>query len=661
MDTKSIIKHKIISFYFNLTRKENIIECENLGKILDEILYYLKLKKNTMEPFYYLEFIKLLWIMIVETRDIENGKGERELTYMMLFVWYKHYPLLSIWMLKILFVGEVESQTEPIRETLETTKELKEFEGEVESTKETQLRRQTLKSKTKEFGLGNDKIIGCWKDIKHFCHYIRNKSNKNHPLIYNAIDIILNELYNVVFNNKFSNVAKLIPREKTKYNWLFCLIVKEWYRKMGSKPILNNKNKKKFRTIISNLNKKLDVVEIKQCSQQWSKIDPNNINTLGFILKKSLFIDTSSINKLECSNTLNNYLYSEKFFNNITRTKSEYKSRVSSEINLKNNRNGETLSIPSSSSEFSASAASSTPPRLQDSNLRTTSSKIRNIPIGYYVKRAFELINTGCVYGGKEVGLLNKLWTYNTSYYHSLTFLIPMVFIDKFTMDDSFFYSIGLACLLSEKSVIKKRILFYINGSPHWISFMECLDFFSVIVKIKSIIENITLFNEGFFIDDGINLLLDSMIHIKMTSETMEKMVLVFISSIDFNLNSFVFDSRVSRLKDSTSSTIRGRDGVSSTIHSCVQNVFIKRGVNIMDIPHIVYWNCSQKNIESIPCKVSDLRVSLLSGISSSLINYLFHIKLKIIRNLDPFEIIYFNLNNKKYKFIWNIFNKIVQ
>ena len=75
----NIIQYKILSFYYHLNRKDNPKDLEYTGRELKELLRFLKRKKNDLESFYYLHFIKLLWIIIAETRDIENGKGNENL------------------------------------------------------------------------------------------------------------------------------------------------------------------------------------------------------------------------------------------------------------------------------------------------------------------------------------------------------------------------------------------------------------------------------------------------------------------------------------------------------------------------------------------------------------------------------------------------------
>jgi len=553
MDLKTTIQYKILNLSYHFTRKDST-ELEVLERKVRELLHYLKRKKGLIESFDYLEFVKLLWIMMAETRDIESGKGERELTYMLLLVWYDFFPLLSIWMLKIIL------------------------------------------------GVSGDdciKGIGCWKDVKHLCHYIREKTgSENHPLILNAVEITLGELHRVVYEDKRSLVVKWIPREKTKYNWLFHLMVRQWFPGSGQPFLYKKKN---FRRLISHYNQEFEVLEPLQCSRQWTDIQPRHINTLGLLNKKSLFVggkDEDDEERKECSQRLNNYLYSDSFFHNIKRT-----SKHRSHYGMGNNKIC----------------------KIQCSN-------IHNIPIGYYVKRAFELIGKGNP-EEKEIQLLNQMWAHNLSHYRGLSYFIPVVSLDKFSRGDSFFFSLGLACLLSEKSIIPKRILLYLNDTPHWISLVDCADFYSMMVQFHWIVENLSW--GGSTIEAGILMLVQSMLQTQMSLETVEKMVLVAIN-------------------------MAGPSYFETTLHNQIVDVFVKQGIHDSVIPHIVYWNVSLPLDTPLPCRANDARVSVLSGMSSSLIHYFFLFQLKIIRNMNPFEVLSFQINHKKYYPLWILFDKIV-
>jgi hypothetical protein len=119
--------------------------------------------------------------MIGHTRDIIDGKGEYNLTYMMIYVWYDFFPELAKFAIKCLV----------------------------------------------DLGDRNIHQYGSWKDIKYFCEYCRSKgAHVFHPLIHYAI-VLMNEQLRKDYESyqqgskDISLVAKWVPREKSTFGWLY--------------------------------------------------------------------------------------------------------------------------------------------------------------------------------------------------------------------------------------------------------------------------------------------------------------------------------------------------------------------------------------------------------------------------------------------------------
>jgi len=192
-------KEQLVLFYYNLTRKSSDVEIHKMSSILHNLLSSLKTQINIDQS--YIVYLKLLYKMMGETRDCFYGKGEQELTYMMIFVLYKYYPVLSIYLLHKL--------VQPLNNCC--------------------------------FGkLG----FGSWRDIKYFCDYVRIHSMKGDKdvlieicveLINNRlkkdIDILSSRKYSTSDNirDHISSVAKWIPRENKKFDWLNDLLIIHWY------------------------------------------------------------------------------------------------------------------------------------------------------------------------------------------------------------------------------------------------------------------------------------------------------------------------------------------------------------------------------------------------------------------------------------------------
>jgi hypothetical protein len=125
---------------------------------------------------------------------------------------------------------------------------------------------------------------GCWKDIKYLCHFCKTKhKTEQHPLILYAIcllDYQLKQDWAALQSHglHISNAAKWTPREKSKHGWIHTLLSVGYFGYLSAAVTLEqhtkalNKSKMSLRKILSSLNKHLDTVEIKQCSNHWDNI-----------------------------------------------------------------------------------------------------------------------------------------------------------------------------------------------------------------------------------------------------------------------------------------------------------------------------------------------------------------------------------------------------
>jgi hypothetical protein len=175
--------------------------------------------------------------IILYTRDITHGRGRRDLAYAMIISLYKSNPGTAMDALRL------------------------------------------CASK-----------YGAWCDIKYFCRYVSERvididdDLTRDRLIDGAIDILVYQL-NVDYSTWtdalseyldnlrvisrpigreiLSYAAKWVPREKSAMGWLFDRIVERW----ANKDHYNSRYKREFRKMISELNRELGTVEIKQCAQ----------------------------------------------------------------------------------------------------------------------------------------------------------------------------------------------------------------------------------------------------------------------------------------------------------------------------------------------------------------------------------------------------------
>jgi len=89
------LKEQLVGLYFHITRTKSHQKLDivrtSLGTVLDVF------KKNLSTNPGLMPYFKQFYRMVGQTRDMFYGKGEHELTYMMLWEWYKRYPVLAIY------------------------------------------------------------------------------------------------------------------------------------------------------------------------------------------------------------------------------------------------------------------------------------------------------------------------------------------------------------------------------------------------------------------------------------------------------------------------------------------------------------------------------------------------------------------------------------
>lgn len=178
--------------------------------------------------------------------------------------------------------------------------------------------------------------VGCWKDLKYFYSFSRDMGKEyNSSIIEYSIELANQQLKTDLFNfpNNLSNVAKWIPREKTKYNKLYERLVLNYFNEYKQTKKSMNKAKMQYRKNLSLLNKQLDTVQIKQCSQQWQKINPTiqtcrtmqlQINSFLNLSKNSNKMKYELSNRIICSQNFIDYNENNK---NQNENKSENKSK----------------------------------------------------------------------------------------------------------------------------------------------------------------------------------------------------------------------------------------------------------------------------------------------------------------------------------------------
>jgi hypothetical protein len=449
----NLIKKKIINFHNNIVRTDDKgmeILSFHLIEILNNIIG--SFQNNIITKNEYIEFLNIMYRMIGYTRDIIFGKGEYSISYMMIYVWYSFFPELAKYVL-YLFV----------------------------------------------YFPSNQHPYGSWKDLKYFCEYCKTQNkNINHPLILYAIKLINNQLKTEINKtNKYSLVCKWIPREKSKYSWLFKELAKDYfgyYKNINTNIKSALKSFTNYRKIIGNLNKKLDTVQIKQCSNNWQLIEPSNLTSITILKQKfALGNKTKKGDKRINSNDRN--ICAMKFNNYV-------------EIN---NIKVNTISI-----------------------YQLVSDTIAIILMESY--NSYK----------KEKSIINQQWNYYLNKFPNLIPIIPIIDTSIFMTKKELYNAIGLGLFVAEKSLLEKRILLCDN-IPLWINLNDCNDF---VDKVRKIYNNINQINTNIessldliIMNNKNNLYKEKITVIVLSNKQLEPMTKNGLNIIYWNLSITIDDN----------------------------------------------------------------------------------------------------------------------
>jgi len=383
-------KEKIVYFYYNTKRTDNLKEFANQFDNFVQVL-----KKDILINKVYEQYAFIIYQLTLHTRDQFNGKGEHDISYVLVDVLYRHFPNLALSCL-YQFV----------------------------------------------FPYYKGKTYGSWRDIKYICHYTNNEKliDECIEITNDALtkDVLLLANYSCSEEAKkfLSNVAKWIPRENKKFGWLFERLAIHW-AKLYYPYLLTNpdsyssalrKAKMIYRRLISGLNIIKDTVEIKLCSGQCNKIDIHSIPQLAFSKYKNTL--------LKCVFNRPERIFEKGFYSDT--------NMKSLECSLKTKKYLDSKYYPEGTFE---------PNRPHSTYIPFT------LPVGELIKRAFELIDQNreleidilnnewsqlCgIVGSKSLGQIIPI--------------VDMSFLSK--ASDSYYSAIGLALLVAQRSIFTKRIL----------------------------------------------------------------------------------------------------------------------------------------------------------------------------------------------------------
>ena len=241
------LEELFVQYYFQLVRTKDHTD------LIKKFTYLVENIPKNHKLFPY------LYKLVCETRDIKS-KQEYALGYMQLGIFYKYHPKLAFEAFRLYCVSP-----------------------------------------------SGDHPFGCWKDVKYMCDHIKNSEGLStedaiqHPFVQQIIDLAIHHLKIDMMthahltsaseskqNSSVGLIAKWLPREKSKFKWLYESLAKKMYPEFTTL-----KAKIHLRKLLAKLNNYIDTVQIKMCGKNWQDIKFNNVTSLTLAKQKNAILNVN--------------------------------------------------------------------------------------------------------------------------------------------------------------------------------------------------------------------------------------------------------------------------------------------------------------------------------------------------------------------------------
>lgn len=438
-------RESILQLSFQLTRCHDKNQIDNLALVADKILSQLSTDYRTkkIEKEEYIGYMSIMFKLVGQTRDLIDGKGEYALSYMLLAVWYKHHPGLACFAFEC-FVFSPDQSVHP---------------------------------------------YGSWKDVKHMVKYMKEKKT-GEGLVLHAINLLNTQLREDVGSETPSLAGKWAPREKSAHSELFTELALDYYSEYIGSARSNEmvrragtKAKMDYRKMLSELNKKLDTVQVKQCSQSWAEIAPEKQTSITMHKQKTAFLNKTKQGK----------------------QRSELEDRILCAKNFE---------------EYAEKAAKG-----------EVEIKGARVGLNDFTKEALNLISRQQIQSS-EADILNAQWINNSQQTGKLGKMIAMVDVSGSMLGDPMHAAIALGIRIAEKSLLGKRVITF-SATPSWVRLdgEDCSNFVSTVSVLQRADWGM---NTNFAA--ALDMILDAIIQQQLEPDDVEDMVLTILSDMQIDV-----------------------------------------------------------------------------------------------------------------------------
>lgn len=247
-------REKLTQLAFQLTRTSDKIQIANIKTIYRDLL---KSVYDTQNPD--MDNLYATLALTLQTRDIVAGKGEYELYYVL--------------------IGELSL-----------------FADKINSTKINSTLNLIL---TGTVDLGEVHPYGSWKDIKYLLNYLRTLYSEaeliEKPFFRHIVGLVCDQLRDDASRDEedISLCAKWVPREKSKkFGWQTRYFAADYFNVFyDGSDASERKCLTHFRKLLARLNNQLKTPQIKECNNEWRKINfDKNVTSMTLSRQKYAFM-----------------------------------------------------------------------------------------------------------------------------------------------------------------------------------------------------------------------------------------------------------------------------------------------------------------------------------------------------------------------------------
>ncbi len=333
--------------------------------------------------------------------------------------------------------------------------------------------------------------IGSWRDVRAYCEFLAKETSQDNPFIkpiiclYNDQISKDNEIWKIAMKDWreeimpkpdarefISYAAKWVPREAKGRRWLFDILVslykdpeymaiRESAKTPEQQEAAERKCKMMYRKMISNLNKELDTLEIKQCANEWAEIDPAKLSTSQLYDGASAFTNKDTEDRAECASTF----------------ESTYKKKLE-QITLK---------------KYSY-----------------------NVPVWKLVKHILRLTREKKT---EELNAMNLHWRsyVETRLNKDADYYIPMLDISESMSEKELYTAIGMCSAVASKSLFGQKVLVF-SHTLEWVDLTGC-EFDQMVQRIMS-----PFWSKCASVSDACQVVLNAVLSADMSPEDVEKL-----------------------------------------------------------------------------------------------------------------------------------------